>query len=198
MRSALVGSLVFAILISVPRATHPFDGERKGVVLGFGMGAGVSSFKQTVTGPGFGTVTSERENEIAVSTDFKFGAGLSHQLLLYYVNRVSWFSMRNAYGDNVIIANGVGLVGASYYFRETCPSSYVLGLVGLSSWSAPFEDNSGSGTGIGVGLGVGLEFRRHWSVEGTVNWGRPRDEDSGVELETDALSLSLTINALAY
>lgn len=199
MRIGTVVLLVAATMLVAASAAHAFNGKRRGFILGFGVGGGLTSFTQTLTVPAYGyDETSGRENEFSIATDFKIGGGFNEQFLLYYVNRVSWFSIENVFEEDVTIANSVGLVGVSYYFQQTAPSPYLLGLVGVSMWDAPFESGASSQTGFGIGGGVGWEFSRHWSLEATINWGLPRDKESGIEVKTNAFSVLVTINGLAY
>jgi opacity protein-like surface antigen len=174
-----------------------FDGHRKGFILGVGVGPSLTSFTQSVRMPS-PTATSDRENKAGVATDFRIGGGVTERFLLYYVNRVAWFSLHNALGKNVTIASSVGLLGASYYFRETSPSPFIVGLLGLSAWSAPFEEGSGSQTGLGLGAGAGYDISRHWSVEGNLDFGSPSDEAFGTKVSTHAVSLHCTIHVLAF
>jgi hypothetical protein len=52
--------------------------------------------------------------------------------------------------------------------------------------------------GIGLFAGGGYEFSRHVNIEGYLCWGKPKREEFGIEASSNALSLMLTINALAY
>ncbi len=168
-----------------------FDGERGGFVLGFGAGVGLTSFTQTIDDFD-GAATSDRQNEFSLGSDFKIGGGIGDRFLLYYVNRIAWLNVDNDLYRNEMIVNGVGLLGASYYFQETAPSWYVLGLLGISTWGS--LDEGDSEAGFGVGAGAGWEFTRHWSVEATINWGKPSED----WVETNAVSFLVTINGLAY
>lgn len=184
------------LAISTP--ARAFDGNRKGFMLGAGLGLGMTSFTQEVEITGLGSNKSDRESKTGLATDFRIGAGLSEQFSLYYVNRVAWFSIDNALGDKATIANSVGLVGGTYHLKPEGPSFYLNGLIGLSSWAAPFESGSDASTGFGFGLGAGYEFSKHWSVEGNLGFGSPSDESGGVKLTTNATTFSITINGTAY
>jgi hypothetical protein len=201
-----VVGLVVWLLIAAP--VHAFDGRRGGFVLGFGVGPAVTSYTQALYAvDGTEMWTSDRINRFGIGTDFKIGGGIGKRLLLYYVNRVSWFTLDD--GNDTIFANSVGLLGASYYFRNASPSFYILGLVGLSTWDAPFEENWNALVGLGLGAGLGWEFSRHWSLEATFNWGDPGGEQLPTtdeygnligysEWELNPVSIMITVNGLAY
>ena len=188
---------LFAGIVAVSVPAHAFDGKRTGFILGFGAGPSVTSFTQTLS-YGSDSYTSDRENKLSLATDFKIGAGVNERLLIYYINRTNWFSIENIIGDSVIIANSAGLLGMSYYFNETSPSPYIHGLVGISTWDAPFEDDSDAWIGFGIGAGFGYAFTQHLSFEASINYGNPGDSEGGLEVKSNALSFCATINVLNY
>ena len=157
---------------------------------------GLTSFTQEVDATDFGegTVKSDRENKAAFATDFKIGGGFTERFLLYYANRVAWIGFDNALDEHITVAHGTGFVGASYYMQDEAPSVYLMGTIGFSTWSAPVESDSDAWTGFGIGVGIGYEFAPHWSVEGTLNWGNPGQD----EFTTNAVSFLVTVSGLAY
>jgi hypothetical protein len=191
MRFSSLAVVVTAIGCLCAGGASAFDGKRSGFVLGFGAGAGWTSFTRTVD-TGTYSESSDRQDKLSVGTDFKIGAGIGDRFLLYYVNRVAWFQVEDAFFDKDLKYAAVGLLGASYYFGDASPSFYLLGLVGTSNWVS--FDDGGSMMGFGVGAGAGWEFTRHWSVEATVNWGNPGED----WVETSVFSFLVTLNGLAY
>jgi len=190
--------LVAVVLFLGADAASAFDGDRKGFILGFGVGPSLTSIKQTVSGTGLFDGTSDRENKFGLGTSFRIGGAFNEQWMLYYANNVAWFGIENVLGDDVTIASSVGLVGVSYYLQPTKPSAYILGVIGVSTWDAIFEEGSSASTGFGIGGGMGWEFSPHWSFEALVEWGNPEDSDGGMKLETDAFSFMILIAATAY
>ena len=142
-----------------------------------------------------GSVLPERQNSVAVATDFRIGGGITKQFTLYYVNRLAWFKV----SDDVWIkefttAFGVGLIGLSYYFKTEAPSGYILGSVGTSSWQFPFDEGTGSAGGFGLSGGFGYEFTKYWAFEATLNWGQPEDDP----LTIKGLAFLVTIGGTWY
>lgn len=157
-----------------------FDGDRKGFMLnlGAGFGQGKVSYSdangsQSLDGTGF-------------STDFKIGAGLSPQAVLYYTNRVVWWS------DGFSWTTGMSAVGFSYFLKPEAPSFFFSGSLGLGVASI---ESSASDTGFGFGLGVGFEFTRNWTVEASFLSAKVAEE--GDESLT-ASNFALTISWFAY
>lgn len=186
------------VLFLLATNAQAFDGQRKGFLLGIGIGPGLTSYTQKVTVQ-MVSVESDRENTAGVMTDFKIGYAPDNSWAIYYTSKVSWFGMTNALGNDVTIANGLGAVAVSYWFNQQAPSPFIAGGIGFSTWSLPFEDNPPD-TWMGAGLfaGGGYEFSRHWSVEGYLSWGKPEDKVYGIEVSSNVLSLTFTVNVLGY
>ena len=189
--------IIACLILGIAASASAFDGQRKGFILGGGLGFGLPSFTQTVEAMGE-KETSDRENKAALQTNFMIGLGATEQVLIYYSNRVSWFGIENVFGDNVTIMDGLGGVSVAYYFQPTAPSPFILGTVGLSIWDAPFEEGSEAWYGGGFGIGGGYEFSRHYFVEADLMWGKPSKEEGGIDASSNALTIRVTINALAF
>jgi hypothetical protein len=191
----------FSMLFLIANA-QAFDGQRKGFILGGGAGFGYTSFTQEVSIDYNGyheSVESDREDNIAFMTDFKIGYAWDNYWAIYYTSKVSWFGMENSLDDNVTIANGLGAAAVTHWFKPQAPSWFVAGGVGYSTWALPFEDDPPD-TWIGPGLfmGGGYEFSRHWGVEGYLVWGKPQEEEWGIEVSSNTFSFMLTVNVLGY
>ena len=205
MRVHIIVLASLAILLVAMNDAHGADGRRKGFVFGLGIGAGTTSFSQTLSGTGPGTdllvestsASGDGETRRAFAMDFRIGHGFNERFILHYTGRWSCLSIENAVGEEVIITNWVGGPGFSYYFRDEAPSLFVHGHVGIANWfnAAEYAPDT---DGYGISGGVGWEFKRHWSLEATVSWGNPRTEEGGLKLETNAVSYLVTINALVY
>lgn len=190
--------VVVVLVAAMSVSALAFDGQRKGFILGGGVGFGMTSFTQTVEGYGQ-SVTSDRENKGAFMTNFKIGWGASEQLEIYYTQKSSFFGITNALDENVTILNAVGGVGVSYSLNLSAPTPFFTGGIGLATWSLPFEDNApDTWTGFGFYVGAGYEFARHYSGELDLVYGNPGDSQGGLDASSSALSVRLTINALAY
>ncbi len=196
-RSCMVLSVALVLILCVTTVAQAFDGERQGFILGAGVGAGLTSYTQTVS---YGSLseTSNRENAFGIMSDFKIGYAPSNVMEIYWMSKVSWFGMENALGGDVTIANGIGGLGVTYFFQPTAPSAFVSGGIGFSSWTAPFEEGADAWYGVGASAGAGYEFAPHWYVEGNVCWGNPSTEEYGVDFSTNSLSAKLTLNVIGY
>ncbi len=200
-RKAIILALTLSLIFGMTKGGLAFDGNRKGFIIGIGIGPGYTTFNQTLKSSFSGntfTRTSERENKLTFMSDFKIGYAPSNFLQIYWMSKVSWFKLKNSLEDDVTIANGFGGIGVTYSFNSDGPSPFLSGGLGFSTWALPFEQGAETMTGLGVVAGVGYEFARHWSFEFDLMWGQPNTTESGLELTTNALSFKFTLNVLAY
>ncbi len=175
-----------------------FDGKRSGFILGGGIGFGLASYTQTIEGFGM-SLTSDRENSGAIATDVRIGFASNEQLEIYFASKEIWFGLTNAYNEKVTIDNAVVALGVSYYLNPTVPAFFVTGGLGLSSWSLPFESPSPDPwVGFGLYGGAGYEFSKHYSFELDLMYGNPSKSEGGITASSNALSVKVTVNALAY
>ncbi len=94
--------------------------QRSGFIIGFGIGAGVTSFSFS----GFG----EDDTKGGLATDFKIGAQVSQSLQIYYLGRTNWFTT----SGSDLVAAGISAIGVTYVL----PSApvHLSGGVGLATW----------------------------------------------------------------
>jgi hypothetical protein len=188
-------SILFTLLLASSSASA-FDGLRQGFVLGGGLGLGVTSAQQELSG-GPLTISGDREGFGALATTFKIGLGLNERTLLIYQQNQNWFNMENALGSDVTIASGAGVIAVNHYLSEE-GSVYLVGGLGVGTWALPFEDGASSGVGGALLLGMGINFNPHWSVEFNLSFGNPSDSDAGVTLDTNTANISATVMGLAF
>ncbi|MGI9543374.1 MAG: hypothetical protein ACR2MX_08950 [Cyclobacteriaceae bacterium] len=171
------------------------NNERKGFILGFGVGAGLNSYQFDFELSG---IDFMRESKVAFVTDFRIGYAPTDQIAIYWVSRGSWYNQEGVFslgGDKVFVINGMAGLGGSYYLEPEAPCFFVNAAVGYANWFTPFEDNPENNLGFGVGLGGGYEFSKHWSAELNLTGGKPSGDD-GFSVNTWAARL--TINYLMY
>lgn len=189
----VAGLIVGLLVVALAPGARAFDGNRKGFVLGGGVGGGTARLEQELSGALSGTLPSVTEGTLV--TDFRIGGGLNEHWMLYYDNQVWWGRTEFTSGKKGF-GLGIGLVGVSYYLTADAPSWYFVGTVGVSSFGS--SDDYTAQTGLGVSGGAGFEFARHWSVEAVAGWGSPEEDAGSLTLTTDALVFAVRIHGLAY
>lgn len=209
MRKSLLCILIVIATLFLISNADAFNGKRKGFIIGGGLGPGFTTFKETIKihsffGSETEIVESQRENKFGLSTNLKIGYAPSNLLEIYFTVKDSWFSsevyfLGESSTEDVIMASGFWGPGVTYYFKPEAPSYFITGGVGVSTLSLPFESHSEIKFGGGLYAGAGYEFRNHFNVELDLGWGKPSSlELFGIGSSTNVLSVSLTVNALAY
>ncbi len=150
MRRIAVTALVLSLSFV---GVGELQAQRSGFIIGFGIGAGLTSVKGGDT-------------RGAVATDFKIGAQVNPSVQVYYLGRSNWFD-----ANNLVIA-GISAVGVTYL---PSPKVQLSGGLGLFHWTDSGSLGEGSIAFASFGLtgGVGYEFADLWLLDAAVTYGKP-------------------------
>jgi hypothetical protein len=197
-----VTALLIGSVLLIPRSSYAFDGQRKGFMIGLGLGGGYCFGGQ----PDLPWRSNVDPNQPGFVVEGKIG---------FSGSRLSVF-MDYRGGDFSGINMNVTGVGATYYLSDHAPGLYLTGVIGASKWRWNGSDTGGwwswedmsfqwaEASGFGVCVGAGWEVWRHWAIESSVIWGHPTGtyEDSYAnkrgEIDATLTALLLTINYVAY
>ncbi len=180
---------VFFLSFFVLSAHLPaFNGQKKGFILGGGIGAGYLSYKET--SPEF------KLNRFAGAGNFKIGYAPTDSFEIYFVGDLSMFGYLfqgdvDDMGVTVIGFNGLGL---TKYLSTRGTGFFVSGGVGISFLSF-FSTRTGSGDvngGLGLLGGIGYDLSRHWRIQGDVVY------TNLPAAHTKSLGFRVTFNFLAF
>lgn len=191
MKTLLTISLLFLGVVSQSVDAWGFDGQRKGFVLGGGVGWGITSF--TVHG-GWHT-ESGPFNYWSFVGGFKIGHAPSNQIEMVYSNKVSFFSA----SDPVLMESalhGLHTATVNYYFRPDGPGFFIGGGLGVASLALITEVDEEIWTGLAFHVGGGFGFSKHSAVAADLAYGLPRDRESGEDYRI--VSLSITVISTAF
>jgi len=189
LRISVMGLAVVMLLASSAMA---FDGQRKGFVLGGGLGlAPAATWKADLN------VTPELEDSgPGVGVQIVIGyAWDEHNMIVYEANAAGYNS--TAYGVDFTAYQGFN--GASWYHYFGPKGKTVFTAAGLGVYSfrgeldyngADFENDPGGGV-LG---GVGYEFSPHWQVGAFVSAGRTTD--AGIDF--DHAHINVLISGVAF
>ena len=188
MKKMLIVVVLFLLCLNV----WAFDGNRKGFILGLGLGFSHVSYEQTIE---YDEDEFKRDTESAegIASDFKIGYGVSPNLSVYYSAKSTWSSMDSMNGD-VTILDQVSVLGCSFYVTDNLYLSSGLGL-----WGALFRPVVyGDWTGSGIFIGGGYEFAKHYSLNIDLFISDPSHSENGYTATTDSVGFFLTFIALSY
>ena len=195
MKKLLLIAVAASVLLA-PMHAQAFDGAKKGFILG--LGAGYGSAKQTVSvGSGSASATNG-----GVATVFKIGAGINDQFLLYYSNRVVFFSAdtMDPYSEAVTSSSfmqGMSALAGSYYLTPEGPSAFVTGELGVGVLTD--SDAGQSDSGFGFGLGAGYDFGNHFVLEAGYQRASVGSESIGsITVDTSISNFSITASWLGF
>lgn len=163
-----------------------FDEQREGFLISVGVGLASVNTELSYLG------SSADEDNTGFATSFKLGYGISNQLLVYYVNDVSWFSFEN--DDDTYTAGHSG-IGFSYYIGENEPF-YLLAGVGLGTFSN-FTSGESDDIGSAYSLGLGYEVSPHIQLEAVYQSSTTENQYNN-NIETTNSAFRVTVNYMWY
>ena len=195
--------MLLVVFMCIMSSLLAFDGNRKGFLLGFGAGLAQTSFSQEME---FNDINAKTEtmDEIGLATEFKIGYGLTNRFEVYYSNQVAWFSMENSLNEDITIADGISVIGGSYFLSSKLndntwhPSPFISAGIGLSSWDAPLEDEDEAWEGKGFFIGLGYEPAKHFRLSLNYFRNNPSFSDGGVTFTTWSNALLFTLSGMYF
>jgi len=192
MKKSILIFLLLVLAVLAATAVQAFDGDRKGFMLNLGAGFGQGQYKIP---DGTNSVSFDGTG---FSTDFKIGAGINPQTVIYYTNRALWYAadVTNSFTgetSSVEAINGLTAAGVSYFFAPAAPTFFVSSAIGVGVLTD--AEVSGSESGIGFSIGAGYEFTTNWILEAAY-WNATVAKADEISLNIS--SLVVTVSWFAY
>jgi hypothetical protein len=189
--------LLVPLLCVAPGSVQAQSGEsgflgKQGVIIGLGLGGAFTSISTETTQ--FGVTSDVSVSSAALAGDFKFGLGLSEQVLLYWFGKSGLYHGEDSFGVATKTATVVALsgIGASYYLTRRMSVAAGLGVISLTN-------NRQTAWGGGLAVGTAYEVASHWMIELDLVFGQPKpDELPAIERSTSSLLVKCTLNWLYY
>jgi len=185
IRTYSVALLSFLVLSSQLLAS---DGQRKGFILGGGIGVGYLSLKETWGDP----ESTSWQGHPAFETNFKIGYAPSNSLEIYWINSVSWFW----YSQDTFLIGVTGL-GLTKYLNPNGTGFFVSGGIGLSFYK-DFDPEFPSATGLGLLGGIGYDIAKHWSIQADVLYTTMNGKGFQGIPKVTSMGAKATLNFLAF
>ena len=181
MKTAFILVLISLLL---PCSAFPFDGNRKGLVVGFGFGFTPYAY--------WNRHNSVDETNTGTAVKVLLGYGINEKNVLAY--EISGVSVESDLLNSTELIQGLnGIIWYHYHSKiagATIYSSLGIGKIGFVS-----EFSNVAGRGFGGQVGVGLEFRRHFQLDVIYLIGRTSSSD---DVNFDHQVLSILFTALAF
>jgi hypothetical protein len=191
MTKSVIWIILTALSIPTLRASA-FDGHRKGFLIGFGLGTGITTrtnsekyefpYQQSHT-------YKYRTTRLAIMNDRKFGYAPSDLWEIYLTNKSAYWGSFDD-GDGVI---GLGLTKMSAGQIPAKFYTFGIGIPHMRTIAWDFDANN-----FGLFGGWGYEFRKHLNMEFNLLYGH-RVRHLSHETETDNnFAARFLLNILAY
>lgn len=194
---------ITALLLLTCGNSMAFDGQRKGFVLGLGVGYS-PTVKTTVTATVAPGSTDELNlgsiegSEQAMAFQAIFGYAFNEHTMLVYEGDVSWYYYKNLVpDDNLDIAQGFHSIMLYNYWGTVGSSFFTAAGVGLTYWDTNYSDrNQGE---FGYLIGAGFEFTPHLQLGAYYGSGNTKNTNfPGVEFEGEHSNVSILLTAIAF
>lgn len=174
--------ILVLILLTLPCFAFPFDGNRKGLVAGFGFGFTPYAY--------WNRHNSVDETNTGTAVKVLLGYGFNEKNVLAY--EISGVSVESDLLNSTELIQGLN--GIIWYHSKiagaTIYSSLGIGKIGFVS-----EFSNVGGRGFGGQIGVGLELKRHFQLDVIYLIGRTTSKD---DVNFDHQVLLILFTALAY
>jgi len=175
---------VTMMLVLATGSVSAFDGNRKGFILGGGLG--VAPVSKWDGGGGFD------ESKAGGGANFIIGYGWNEFNLIVAEGNISAYD--SDYGATIY----QGFSGACWYHYFQPPGKAFFTTVGLGSYNFEFEfSGGGSGSnspGFGLLGGGGYAFTRHFQAAGYLGWGKTSEPG----YDYDHIHLNVLVSVVGF
>lgn len=166
-RNLVLGALGLCVALV---AAQPAAAQRKGFIIGFGLGGGWSKIEGG-------------SRDFGLATDFKIGAQVSDAARVYYSGKSLLFGVT---GADLGISGLQGL-GVDYVMSS---GVYLSGGVGLANLNILLDSQLEGESGFGLSAGLGYEFADLWMVDFDLTWGTINS--------SNVFTAGITVNILSH
>lgn len=185
--------LVMSMVLILSASVLGFDGQRKGFVLGGGLGfTPAATWEADIDFYGTG-VGSVDESGAGVAVQFVIGGAFDEQNMLVYEGNVVGYNS-DLFDES--IAQGFNGAAWYHYFGPTGKSFFTT--LGLGLCYFKVGDFDATTPGGALLLGGGYEFAKHWQVGGYVSFGKTTDEEFGLNGDFKHSHISVLVSGVAF
>lgn len=185
--------ILTALSLALATPALALDGERRGFMLGGGVGFAMSFVSQDFDEEPFDDFI-----EPGASFDLRAGWGVSEAISVYASARGTYmrYDTVNLIGSDTM--HGVFGIGMTQIFKRGRSPWYSTAHLGMAWFDLLEEPRADALTGFGFGAGLGYLFHPHLSVEGLVGWENTTIDNAGGEFGNSILTLRFQVVGVAY
>lgn len=181
-------SSVFLVFLMILAAqSFAFDGNRKGFVLGGGLGIGHAKVSVDVSG-------ADDLTNTGAAINFVIGYAWDEQNMIVFLRDGVIYSEKTIHGGSITLVQGFGGIGYYHYFGTAGKSGFITGGFGLQDWTSLDDDYESNDAGLGLLIGGGYEFTRHVQLYASLSFGKTSDPS----FDYNHSQLMVTISAVAF
>ncbi len=192
MKRSLLITLLTMLLMAT--STYAFDGQRKGFILGGGLGVGPFADVSIDN-------SDEDDSHAGVAFNLLVGYAWDEQnMIVYLLDAIHYSEDTDFWLGYDAATQGFGGIGYFHYFGPTGKSAYICGGLGLQYWEPSgwdwgiFDSRPDPEAGFGILIGGGYEFTRHLQVYSSLSFGRTSEGDD----DYNHTQFLITISAVAF
>ena len=161
MKNILIVCVLFILLAST---AWSFDGNRKGFVLGGGLGFAATA-KWEVDG-----LSIISESGSGIGLNLLIGFACDENNMIVYEGNVAGYK-----SDAVDVNLSQGFNGAAWYHYFGLPGKSMFTTVGLGFYVFEADGYDANDLGGAIMIGAGYEFARHWQIGAYFSAGKTSD-----------------------
>ena len=176
--------VLLLLLLAIPDSSFGFDGKRKGMIVGLGIGAApIAHWSVTPSGPDF--------DEIGLAGNGLIGYAWDNQNAVVYEGNGCIYKSSQL-GDAWVL-QGLDAIRWYHYWGNRDRQAFTC--VGIGLWVFDGQYSNINGNGFGYSAGIGYEISKKVQVGCYYNGGRTSND---YNLKTTQSVLTLLITVVAY
>jgi len=191
MKRIILLSIIFIFVLST--SSFSFDGDRKGFVLGGGLGvAAVSHWEVDVDFFDLDIVDAS-EDRPGLGLHIVIGGAFDEHNMLVYEANLSTYKTELL---DEAVAQGFNGAAWYHYFRPAGSTFYTT--LGLGFYHFKIGEYEATNPGGALLLGAGYEFAKHWQIGAYLSFGKTTDSLLGLEGDFEHANFTIMISGIAY
>jgi len=200
--------ILCAIVLILPLQVAALDGDRKGFILGLGIGVQGTGYSSSASDGRLKDRFAYSANQGAaftggLSSDIKIGLGLTSDFEIHYFNKAMWNTLKNSENDYLLNLHGVSGFGGTFFIpfgmSNIWPSAPFLSVgYGNAFWTAPQKELFSPFKGNGYYVGIGYEFAQHVRLEIDFLSGSTSERLGNESVTKNFKNIMLSLSVMAY